>query len=58
MQEVEGQRHCSGNESIHQRAVKVASSKGFAGEAMKGNMEKEPLILRVDASKLSLQHGA
>jgi putative transposase len=37
---------------------RFASSKGFAGEAMKGNMEKEPLILRVDASKLSLQHGA
>jgi putative transposase len=37
---------------------RFASSKGFAGEAMKGNMEKEPLILGVDASKLSLQHGA
>jgi hypothetical protein len=37
---------------------RFASSKGFAGEAMKGNVEKEPLILRVDASKLSLQHGA
>jgi hypothetical protein len=28
-------------------------SQGLAGEAMKGNVEKEPLILRVDASKLS-----
>jgi hypothetical protein len=28
-------------------------SKGLAGEAMKGNVEKEPLILRVDASKLT-----
>jgi hypothetical protein len=34
------------------------SIKGLAGEAMKGNVEKEPLILRIDASKLSLQHGA
>jgi hypothetical protein len=30
-------------------------SKGLAGEAMKGNVEKEPLILRVDASKLTLR---
>jgi IS605 OrfB family transposase len=37
---------------------RFASSKGLAGEAMKGNVEKEPLILRIDASKLSLQHGA
>lgn len=35
--------------------ARFASSKGLAGEAMKGNVEKEPLILRVDASKLSLQ---
>jgi putative transposase len=38
--------------------ARFASSKGLAGEAMKGNVEKEPLTLRVDASKLSLQHGA
>jgi putative transposase len=32
-------------------------SKGLAGEAMKGNLaQKEPLILRVDASKLSRYH--
>jgi len=30
--------------------------KGLAGEAMKGNVEKEPLILRVDASKLAFRH--
>jgi hypothetical protein len=29
-------------------------SQGLAGEAMNGNVEKEPLILRIDASKLSL----
>ena len=29
---------------------------GLAGEAMKGNVEKEPLILRVDASKLGFRH--
>jgi len=33
--------------------ARFASSKGLAGEAMKGNAEKELLILRVDASKLS-----
>lgn len=38
--------------------ARFPSSKGLAGEAMKGNVEKEPLILRIDASKLSLQHGA
>ncbi|MGI0050009.1 MAG: zinc ribbon domain-containing protein, partial [Nitrososphaera sp.] len=32
--------------------ARFASSKGLADEAMKGNVEKEPLILRVDASKL------
>ena len=34
--------------------ARFASSQGLAGEAMKGNVEKEPLILRVDASKLAL----
>ena len=34
--------------------ARFASSKGLAGEAMRGNVEKEPLILRVDAAKLSL----
>lgn len=38
--------------------ARFPSSKGIAGEAMKGNVEKEPLILRIDASKLSLQYGA
>jgi putative transposase len=28
-------------------------SQGLAGEAMKGNLERDPIILRVDASKLS-----
>ncbi len=36
--------------------ARFASSKGLAGEAMRGNVEKEPLILRVDASKLGLRH--
>jgi len=30
-------------------------SKGLAGEAMKGNVRNEPLILRVDASKLAFR---
>jgi hypothetical protein len=38
--------------------ARFPSSKGLTCEAMKGNVEKEPLILRIDASKLSLQHGA
>ncbi len=33
--------------------TRFASSKGLAGEAMKGNPDKVPVILRVDASKLS-----
>ena len=33
--------------------ARFASSKGLADEAMKGNVEKDPLILRVDASKLT-----
>jgi len=33
--------------------ARFASSQGLACEAMRGNVEKEPLILRVDASKLS-----
>lgn len=33
--------------------ARFASSKGRAGEAMKGNLECDPVILRVDASKLS-----
>jgi hypothetical protein len=33
--------------------ARFASSQGAASEAMKGNVEKEPLILRVDAAKLS-----
>jgi hypothetical protein len=36
--------------------ARFASSQGLAGEAMKGNVEKEPLILRVDASKLSFRY--
>lgn len=32
---------------------RVKRSEGLADETMKGNVEKEPLILRVDASKLS-----
>ena len=30
-------------------------SKGLAGEAMKGKVKKEPLILRIDASKLAFR---
>lgn len=33
--------------------LRFGSSKGDAGEAMKGNLERDPIILRVDASKLS-----
>jgi putative transposase len=33
--------------------ARFASSKGLAGEAMKGNLERDPIILRVDASKLT-----
>jgi putative transposase len=33
--------------------ARFASSKGLADEAMKGNMERDLVILRVDASKLS-----
>jgi putative transposase len=33
--------------------ARFASSQGLAGEAMKGNLERDPIILRVDASKLS-----
>ena len=32
--------------------LRFGSSKGIADEAMRGNVEKEPLILRVDAMKL------
>jgi len=35
--------------------ARFASSQGLAGEAMRGNVEKEPLILRVDASKLTFR---
>jgi len=35
--------------------ARFASSQGLAGEAMRGNVEREPLILRVDASKLGLR---
>lgn len=38
------------------KGVVFERPKGSAGEAMKGNVEKEPLILRVDAGKLSLRH--
>ena len=31
---------------------RFCSSKGLAGESMKGNLERDPVILRVDASKL------
>jgi hypothetical protein len=33
--------------------ARFASSKGLADEAMKGNVERDLVILRVDASKLS-----
>jgi len=33
--------------------ARLASSKGLAEEAMKGNLERDPIILRVDASKLA-----
>jgi hypothetical protein len=29
---------------------------GLAVEAMKGNLERDPIILRVDASKLAFRH--
>jgi hypothetical protein len=35
--------------------ARFASSKGLAGEAMKGNPTM-PVILRVDASKLAFRH--
>jgi hypothetical protein len=35
--------------------ARFASSKGLAGEAMKGN-PATPVILRVDASKLTFRH--
>ena len=36
--------------------ARFASSKGLAGEAMKGNLERDPVILRVDASKLTSRY--
>jgi putative transposase len=36
--------------------ARFASSQGLAGEAMKGNLERDPVILRVDASKLTFRH--
>jgi hypothetical protein len=37
--------------------ARFASSQGLAGEAMKGNLERDPVILRVDASKLSFRRS-
>jgi hypothetical protein len=56
MQEVDGQRHIEVAMDLSIKGLpRFLSSKGLAGEAMKGNVEKEPLILRIDASKLSLR---
>lgn len=59
MQEVDGQRHIEVAMDLSIKGLpRFLSSKGLAGEAMKGIVEKEPPFLRIDASKLSLQYGA
>jgi len=37
--------------------LRFGSPQGLAYEAMKGNLDKVPVILRVDASKLRLTRG-
>jgi len=46
------------NLSIKGLARFASSKEGLAGEAMKGNVDREPLILRVDASKLGFHKKA
>jgi putative transposase len=38
--------------------ARFASSQGLAGEVMKGNLERDPIILRVDASRLGFRKKA